>query len=70
MHGPHLNNSVEMCSLWILLLLCFVNPLYFTQLSSSVNAEPLTAGVIIGIAFLVTVVAAVYLHTIPLVMQG
>ena len=71
-----LNNSAEMCSLsrsrstWILLLFCFGNPLCFTQSRSSVDAEPLAAGVIIGIALLVTVVAAVYLHTIPLVMQG
>ena len=60
-----LNNSVEMCSLWrsrstwILLLLCFGNPLCFTQPNSSVDAEPLAAGIIIGIALLVTVVVAV-----------
>ena len=62
--------SVEIKIYMDLLLLCFGNPLYFAQPSSSENAEPLTAGDIIGIALLVTVVAAVYLHTIPLVVQG
>ena len=52
------------------LLLCFGNPLYFAQPSSSENAEPLTADDVIRIALLVTVVAEVYLHTIPLVVQG
>ena len=68
--------SVEMCSLWrsrstwIVLLLCFGNPLCFAQPSSSVDAEPLAASIILKIALLVIVVAAVYLLTIPLVVRG